>query len=99
MTKNPYLNAVYAGLYIALIVLLINSFQKFAPVEDGILIPMTMLSLFVFSASVMGLLFLYKPLTMYLDGLKKEALSFFLKTLGTFAGVAIIFVILMLVVR
>lgn len=49
-----------------------------------------MLSLFVLSVTVMGLLFLGKPLTLYLDGQKKEAVRFFFSTVGIFAGLTLL---------
>ncbi|OGG59729.1 hypothetical protein A2765_04030 [Candidatus Kaiserbacteria bacterium RIFCSPHIGHO2_01_FULL_56_24] len=91
MIKNPYANAVLAALYIVAIVLFINYGTQFAREKpDTILIPMAMLSLFVLSAALMGLLFLLQPVLMYLDGKKKDAVSFFLTTLGTFAGITVV---------
>jgi len=84
MPKNPYLNALCASAYIVLLVSIIWSVQK-PDTPDTILIPMTMLSLFVLSAAVMGYLFILQPAQLYLDGKKQEAISFFLKTVGTFA--------------
>lgn len=92
MKMNPFLNAAGAALYIVLIVNVIHTFERFAEQEDTLLAPIIMLSLFVVSATVMGLLFIYKPLTLYIDGQKQESLSFFLKTLGTFALFALVFI-------
>jgi hypothetical protein len=46
----------------------------------------------------MGFLFVYQPLQLYMEGRKAEALAFFLRTLGTFALCAAIFVILLLII-
>ena len=57
------------------------------------LAPMAMLSLLVFSVSLMGYLFFFQPVQMYLDGQKREAVELFTKTLGAFAvitGIALI---------
>lgn len=86
MTKNPYINAGLAALYIVGIVLFIS--VVLAPQGDEpetILIPITMLCLFVISAATMGYIFFYQPLMMYLEGDKNGAVRFFLKTLGAFA--------------
>ncbi len=56
--------------------------------EDNIFMPIAALSLFVFSASSMGYLFLYQPLQLFLDGEKKKSVDLFLKTLATFAASA-----------
>lgn len=93
---NPFLNAAGAALYIVLIVNVINAFARFAEPKDTLLVPITMLSLFVLSAAIMGFLFVYKPLTLYLDGQKKEALLFFGKTVGTFACIAAVFALTLL---
>ena len=87
MPKNPYIHAVLASLYIVVIVLAINFGTQYAPPKDNLLMPMAMLSLFVLSASVMGYLFVFEPAQMYLNGKKQEAISFFVKTVSTFAAI------------
>jgi hypothetical protein len=44
---------------------------------DNFLAPLSMLMLFVFSATVVGALVLGKPIILYLNGHKTEALKFF----------------------
>lgn len=97
MLKNPYVNAICAAAYIVGIVSLVNYFGRFADQPDTILAPMIMLSLLVISVSVMGLLFIYTPLKMLLGNERDAAIKFFGKTLGTFAGFALIFVILLFI--
>ncbi|HEY4517472.1 MAG TPA: hypothetical protein VJI74_01115 [Candidatus Paceibacterota bacterium] len=57
---------------------------------ETILIPIAMLSLFVLSASVMGYLFVVEPVQLYLDGKKKEGITFFLQTVTIFAGATLL---------
>ena len=86
MTKNPYQNALLAAAYIVFIVLLISygpALVRDKP--DTILAPMAMLSLLVFSVAFMGYIFFFRPVLMYLNGQKREAVEFFTKTLVTFA--------------
>ncbi|MEK7176936.1 MAG: hypothetical protein AAB719_01395 [Patescibacteria group bacterium] len=64
--------------------------------EETILMPILMLSLFVLSAAVMGYLFVYEPLRLHLDNQRQEAVSFFLKTVGTFACFVLIFLVFVL---
>ena len=92
MVRNPYVNAVAAAAYIVLLVTLLSTFVD-GKGEPSLLIPITMLSLFVLSASVMGYLFVFQPVTLYLDGKKSEAVTFFLKTVATFACFAALFLI------
>ena len=93
---NPVVNALSATLYIVLIVSVMDTLASSSGPEETILIPMTMLSLFVLSAAVMGLLFVYKPLQLYLDNRRQEAFHFFVKTIGTFACLTLILATLLL---
>ncbi|MFZ3020013.1 MAG: hypothetical protein WA051_00640 [Minisyncoccia bacterium] len=95
MTKSPYLNALLAVLYIAIIVSGLG-LTEHSKNEGTLLVPLFMLSLLVISASVMAVLFFYTPAKMFLDNQREEALKFFFKTLGTFAGFALLFGILLL---
>jgi hypothetical protein len=93
MTKNPYLNALVAGLYIVFIVILIT----YGPVlvrqkPDTILAPIALLSLLVLSAAFMGYVFFLQPVLMYLEGQKREAVKFFMKTLAIFAVITAVIV-------
>ena len=91
MTKNPVVNALAGLLYIALVALLMfyGIADKF---DNTILIPIAMLSLFVFSAATMAYIFLFTPLQLFLEGQKKESVNLFLKTLVAFAVAAALFV-------
>lgn len=98
--KNPILNAILAGGYIAIIVLTMNVFMSLGKEGDGedtILIPMTMLSLLTLSVAVMGYLFGAEPLRLFLDGQKQEAITFFLKTLAAFAVITAVFALALFV--
>jgi hypothetical protein len=91
MTKNPYLNALAAALYIIGIVLIIQyGIAASGNREETIAIPIAMLSLFTLSAAMMGYIFLLQPIKMYLDGEKKEAVNLFLKTVVVFAGITVL---------
>lgn len=92
MTKNPFGNAIFAALYIILIVFVIQTITSFDLPDRSLLIPIVMLSLFVLSAATMGFLFLYEPFVLYFSDQKQEAMRFFLKTLATFAGLVLFFV-------
>ncbi len=94
--KTPFTNAVFAAFYIVLIVNLMNVFRILDVPENNILIPMTMLCLLVLSVSIMGFLFGYEPLRLYLENRKDEVMPFFLKTVGYFACIATLFVISLL---
>ena len=82
--------------YIALIILIINKTSSIAVnTPDTLLAPVTMLSLFVLSAAIMGILFVYEPLRLFLENQKQQALSFLIKTVGTFACFVVILAVLL----
>ncbi len=87
MSKNPFYNALAAIIYILTIVLAINSISDLETNEYplSLVTPVLVLSLFTLSAAVMGYLFCFQPLRLYLDGKKEEAVKLFLKTVAIFA--------------
>ena len=98
--KKPFLRALGAAGYIAFIVLVINfTGTALEGQNETLVIPMTMLSLFVLSAAVMGFLFLSEPLYLLMDNKKQEALVFFGKTVGFFACFVALFAVLLFVLK
>lgn len=93
--KKPFLRALGVALYIVGIVLVTQFATSFLKNQnETIIIPMTMLSLFVLSAAVVGYLFLSEPLYLLVENRKKEAIVFFAKTVGFFACFVALFTIL-----
>ena len=90
MIKNPFISAGLAVLYIVVIVSVLQYTQTLAKEPDTIFAPIAMISLFTLSAAVMGYLFLSQPIQLFLSGEKKQAVEFFLKTLGIFTLATII---------
>ncbi|MBL8030235.1 MAG: hypothetical protein JNN11_03230 [Candidatus Doudnabacteria bacterium] len=82
--KNPYLNSIFAQVYIFAVALVMRYVGK-PDTPDNFFTPIAVLSLFVLSASIMGFLLLGQPLQLYIDGEKKQAVRFFMKTVITFA--------------
>jgi hypothetical protein len=95
MTKNPFINALAATLYITLVATFFFYGSKSFPSKDTFLTPIAMISLFTLSAAVMGYLFLYQPLLLLMDGHKKTSVNLFLQTLASFAGITIIIFVLL----
>ncbi len=96
MTKNPFINALAAVLYIGLVAVVMQyGMQHTAGTVVSIIVPITVLSLFTLSAAVMGYLFLSQPLRLYLDGSKQQAVTLFLHTVAVFAGMtALVFFVM-----
>ena len=95
MTKSPFINAATATLYIAAIVSFMFYGLARSHPDNSVFTPIAFISLFTLSAAVMGYLFLYQPLMLFLDGHKKNAVDLFLQTVAVFAGItAVVFVLL-----
>ena len=92
LNKNPIVNALLALGYIVIVAFVMRYASK-AVTDEGFIVPIAAISLFTFSAAVMGYLFLSRPLELYFDGQKKEATQFFLKTLGIF-GILTVLILL-----
>lgn len=91
--KNPYLNSIYAEIYIVIVVSVMHLIS--APnTPDAFFDPIAALSLLVLSAAVMGYLFLGEPLQLYLDGEKKRSVAFFMKTVISFAAITAVALII-----
>jgi hypothetical protein len=90
MSKNPFINALAATVYIVLVALVMRYGSQFAQPEDTVFAPIAFISLFTLSAAVMGYLFVYQPLQVYMEGDKKGAVTLFLQTTGIFAVITIV---------
>jgi len=95
LIKKSLINAGLAALYVFALTFLMSSNKVTPKGAPEYLIGMGMLLIFVISATVMGYLVLGKPILMYLDGAKKEAVKLFYLTLSWLVVIAaIIFSIL-----
>jgi len=95
--KTALINAVSTAVY----VIAVGSFMYFgSQIKLGranlILVPISLLLLFVFSAALTGFLIFGKPAQMYIDGKKKEALSLLTYTLMFFSVITFIAIILLI---
>lgn len=79
--KRAFINSFGTVAYVILIVSFLFSLQVLSPKEDTIIIPIAMLLLFVCSAAITGFLVFGKPIMLYIDGKKKEAVSLLSYTL------------------
>ena len=93
--KNPYLNSLYAEAYILILVAGAHVFAMPNTPDTNFFDPIVALSLFVLSAAIMGFLFLGEPLQLYPNGEKKQAVSFFMKTVLGFAVLTVIAIVLL----
>ncbi|MEK7505222.1 MAG: hypothetical protein AAB589_02995 [Patescibacteria group bacterium] len=72
-------HAILAFLYIALVAGFMSHIETFFDNQkpDTFVAPLFMILLFVLSATIVGTLVLARPILLYLDGRKPEALKFF----------------------
>ncbi len=75
--------------------LMFNAERLFGGKPDTVLAPVAFLLLLTLSAAVVGLLVLGRPIMLYLDGKKKEAVHFAATTIG-FLFVEAVFIIIIL---
>lgn len=81
--KRAFIDSFGTAAYIILVVSFIFSLQSlFSEKKDVIIIPISMLLLFVSSAAITGFLVFGKPVMLYIDGKKREAISLLIYTLG-----------------
>lgn len=103
MNKNTIIaraaiHACGAAAYVFLVVFFIqSSFGINLEHDAGIFAPIVILLLLVFSVALMGLLVFGKPIFLYLDGQKKEAVSLVFFTVG-FIGVLLLLIVLGIVI-
>ena len=94
MTKNPFANAVAAAMYIGLVgSVMFYGLSRTS--EPGVIILIAIISLFTLSAAVMGFLFVYSPLLLYLDGATTKAVKLFLQTVAVFAGINVVILLIL----
>jgi len=96
--KRAIINALLTALYIVAV----GAFMYYGSLvklgrANIILVPITMLLLFVFSAALTGFLIFGKPAQMYVDGKKKEALSLLTYTLTSFFVITFAAIVLLIV--
>lgn len=89
---KSFLHAGAVFLYVLGIAILLSKGENIFGAEDTLYIPIFMILLFVVSATTVGGLVLGRPILMYWDGKKKEALKFLSMTVGWLALFAIIII-------
>lgn len=82
LIQRSFLNALGTIAYITLIATIALNSEKLFKQSDSIIAPISVLTVFVLSAAITGSLILGKPILMFLNGSKSEAIKLFLYTLG-----------------
>jgi len=88
-TKMGFIHSLGVLVYISLVALLMQNGEKIFGKEDNWASPIAFLLLFTLSAIVVGLLVLGKPIVLYLDNKKKEAVKMLVSTAAFIAAFTI----------
>lgn len=98
LQTQAFLHSLGVVAYIIVVsCLMFNVERIFGGQEDTVLAPAAFLLLFTLSAAIVGLLVFGRPVMLYLDGKKKEALNFAGTTIGfLFTEAIFIFIIMAL---
>jgi len=91
MSKNPFINALGASVYIFLVVSVMTfATQPLKDKPDTFFAPIGMLFMLTLSVAIMAYIFFYQPLLLIIDGKNKQAVNLFIKTVGIFGFIAFI---------
>ena len=93
------LHGAAAVVYIGAVVTFMLLAGPFFGTGVEILGMMLMLMLFVFSAAFMSVVFFARPVTMYVDGQKKEALSLLAWTLASFCTLGVLIGLVVVIIK
>jgi hypothetical protein len=95
--KTAFINALLTTLYVAGV----GGFMYYGSTikigrSNQLLVPITLLLLFVLSAAVTSFLIFGKPAQLYVDGKKKEAVSLLIQTLTIFSAITLVAMLLLI---
>lgn len=97
LIKYAFLHSLGALAYVTAVATIMQNGAKIFGEKDNFFSPVAFLLLFVLSASVVGALVLGRPILLYLDGFKKEAVKLFGYTVSWLFGITVaVFAILLL---
>ncbi len=92
-------NGLLTVLYVILVALFLSNAKMLFGETDTLLIPIAMLLLFVFSASLCGALVLGRPILWYVEGMKREAITLFSYTAAVLFVCAVLVFVIMYLIR
>ena len=98
--KQSATYAAFAALYVAVVATIMQNAERlFGGKPDTALAPISFLLLLVVSAATMGLLIFGKPVMLYLDGKKREAVSMVVCTVACLAVLTVLLFIILAAAR
>ncbi|MDD5731314.1 MAG: hypothetical protein PHU42_00220 [Patescibacteria group bacterium] len=91
---TSFLQAIGTLIYVMIVVVIMNSGTKTLDQTDGALVGVAVLMLLVVSAAICGFLVFGKPVILFLENKKKEALKMLYFTIGWLALFTIIILVI-----
>jgi hypothetical protein len=95
LLKTALINSIGTAIYIALVAFVMTNGNQIFGQANGVLGGVGILLLFTLSALIVGSMVLGKPLMLYLDGSKKEAVKLLMQTILILAIITIIFLVIL----
>ncbi len=99
LLKISLKNAAFTIIYVFLVALLIWKANDIFGKMENFLGPFTFLLLFTLSAAIVGSLIIGKPIFLYLDGQKKEAVMLLLYTIAWLFVATIIALLIQILIK
>lgn len=99
--KRSAAYATFAALYVVVVATVMRNAQRLfgGDKPDTVLAPIGILLLLVVSAATMGLLIFGKPVMLYIDGRKREAVTMVSWTVGVLAAYTVLLFLFLAVTR
>jgi len=88
--KRAIINSLGVFIYVAIVAFVMNNAEKIFGKMDSVIGAVGFLMIFVLSAGVVGTLIIGKPIMLYIDNKKKEAVSLLIWTLICLAFITLI---------
>ena len=98
--KQSLIHSAFAVLYVAAVVTFMQNAERFLGSDaENPAAPVAFLLLLVVSAATMGMLIFGKPVMMYLDGKKREAVTMACYTISSLAAITVLLIVAMAAAR
>ena len=92
--------SLLAVIYIAIVVTVMNNADRiFGHVDKSVLAPVGFLLLLVVSVATMGMLIFGRPVMLYIDGKKREAVMMLVSTISALAIITVILFLVLALVK
>ena len=99
LIKIATLNSLGVLVYSSIIALFLTNGNEIFGKMSSVLASITFLMIFVLSATIVGSLILAKPIMLYIDGAKKEAVKLLIYTICTLFAITLIAVLVLLLIK